>query len=192
MYSHSKPSSEGVEEGLRSLFGPRPWQHTSRRSILSGTLAALLLLLNTEAFAKDGAQSVSGETVLLIGASGAIGQFVTRVLESRGCKVRGLTRYPKEAREKLGTSVEWVGGDLLKPETLSDDAFFRKLLAGVDRVIRRHHHRYHPSRAAAAAERAPPRGERRFLAFAAWGRASMRAWGSRVDIRKNLRGTAPP
>ena len=113
--------------------------HVSRRGALSGILAYVMLLATRNSVADEGKSTLgAGETVLLVGASGAIGQFVTRALESRGCKVRGLTRYPKEAREQLSSSVEWVGGDLLKDEILQDDAFFRKLVSGADRVSSLH------------------------------------------------------
>ena len=97
----------------------------------------LLMFTSSSGATGDASPSGTGETVLLIGASGAIGQFVTRALEARGCKVRGLTRYPEKAKEQLGASVEWVGGDLLENDVLDDPSFFRKLLAGADRVAPR-------------------------------------------------------
>jgi hypothetical protein len=107
----------------------------SRKDIISGLLISLIGLFVQNSQAENGGISgKAGETVLLIGASGAIGQYVTRDLKKRGCKVRGLTRFPKEAKEQLGDYVDWIGGDLLKPETLEDKNFFRNLVAGVDRV----------------------------------------------------------
>ena len=113
---------------------------TPRPTFLSAALATILLLITTNTFADDSSPDLTGagETVLLVGASGAIGQYVTQLLQSRGCKVRGLTRYPDKARKELGVTVEWVGGDLRRPEILQDDAYFRRLVSGADRVHSQH------------------------------------------------------
>jgi len=69
------------------------------------------------------------ERILVAGATGRTGRFVVEDLLRTGHKVRGLTRNPDSARERLGSDVEWVGGDVKDPASLAP------LYSGVDRVI---------------------------------------------------------
>jgi uncharacterized protein YbjT (DUF2867 family) len=68
--------------------------------------------------------AVAGDTayvpeVLVVGATGATGQLVVRQLLLRQCRVRVLVRDLYTATlNKLGTSVTYCQGDLLKPDTL--------------------------------------------------------------------------
>jgi uncharacterized protein YbjT (DUF2867 family) len=64
--------------------------------------------------------------ILLTGANGFIGRALVPLLLSRGKKLRCLYRKPWG---QAPTTVEAVGGDLLKPETL------RSVLEGVDTVF---------------------------------------------------------
>jgi len=59
-------------------------------------------------------------TILVTGATGTVGQHVTKLLVQRGAFVRALTRNPERARAKLPKGVEIATGDLMKPETLED------------------------------------------------------------------------
>ena len=94
----------------------------TRRTLLLQTAASVPVLL---AGAQQAGAAESG-TVLVLGASGGIGQYVCAELLRRGYKVRGFTRRPAEAQEELkrsstyelaiseslDSSIEWVRGDL--------------------------------------------------------------------------------
>jgi uncharacterized protein YbjT (DUF2867 family) len=56
-------------------------------------------------------------TILVTGATGAIGRHVVDQLAQAGAQVRALTRNPSAAN--LPDSVEVIQGDLARPETLS-------------------------------------------------------------------------
>jgi hypothetical protein len=82
---------------------------TTRRTLLLQTAAAVPVLL---AGAQQASAAESG-TVLVLGASGGIGQYVCTELLKKGYRVRGFTRRPAEAQEELkGSSIQWVRGDL--------------------------------------------------------------------------------
>mmetsp|Transcript_45638 Transcript_45638/g.111112 ORF Transcript_45638/g.111112 Transcript_45638/m.111112 type:complete len:344 (-) Transcript_45638:91-1122(-) len=93
---------------------------------------ALYHALPSEARAAEG--STRG-TVLVVGATGAIGQTVCQQLLGEGYAVRALTRRTnlsdREGREDAGWTgqVKWVVGDLTKPQSL------RGLFKGVDKVV---------------------------------------------------------
>ena len=75
------------------------------------------------------AAAEESNTVLVLGATGLIGQYVTKELRARGYRVRGLTRRVEEAKASLGSDgVEWVQGDLMEPSSLAG------VMSGVDKV----------------------------------------------------------
>lgn len=59
-------------------------------------------------------------TILVTGATGTVGQHVTKLLVERGGSVRALTRNLERARPKMPEGVQMVTGDLMKPETLQE------------------------------------------------------------------------
>ncbi|MFI8943948.1 NAD(P)H-binding protein [Streptomyces syringium] len=63
-------------------------------------------------------QAGSDVTILVTGATGALGRHVVERLRQAGRTVRALTRTPGEATGLPG-DVEVVGGDLTKPQTLA-------------------------------------------------------------------------
>jgi uncharacterized protein YbjT (DUF2867 family) len=69
-----------------------------------------------------------------VGATGSIGQATCMELLNKGYKVRGLTRRSADVMEGYAKKNEWIGkvewvvGDLKKPETLADG------VKGVDKV----------------------------------------------------------
>ncbi|MBK7616731.1 MAG: SDR family oxidoreductase [Burkholderiales bacterium] len=67
--------------------------------------------------------------VLVVGASGALGQPVIRQLLARGVAVRGLCRHPEAAAALAAAGAEIVAGDL------TDRASLERALAGVTRVL---------------------------------------------------------
>jgi NAD(P)H dehydrogenase (quinone) len=66
--------------------------------------------------------------ILVIGAAGFVGAAVAQQLLADGFAVRGLARDLDKARKKLGSQVEWIGGDF------NDLNLLEKALAGVDGV----------------------------------------------------------
>jgi len=94
---------------VRSALEAGDAADTTRRTLLLQTAAAVPVLL---AGAQQADAAESG-TVLVLGASGGIGQHVCTELLKKGYKVRGFTRRPAEAQEELkGSSIQWVRGDL--------------------------------------------------------------------------------
>lgn len=61
--------------------------------------------------------------ILITGASGYVGSHLTKRLVTEGYKVRALvrnTQYAHKERRLEGLEIEWVEGDVTKPETLVD------------------------------------------------------------------------
>lgn len=58
------------------------------------------------------------ETILVIGATGMLGEPVARQLVANGYTVRVLTRNPDKAKEKFGKSFEIFEGDVEQPDSL--------------------------------------------------------------------------
>ncbi len=59
-------------------------------------------------------QQGNQRTALVIGATGAIGDAVTRSLVARGWQVRALTRRPPANRpQDCGNGVQWIAGDAM-------------------------------------------------------------------------------
>jgi hypothetical protein len=106
---------------------------SARRALILQTAAAAssLLAADTSALAADG----KGEVVLVVGATGGIGQYATFNLLQRGYKVRGVTRRdkdPKFLNQIKGTyleEVEWVHGDL------NDKASLAPAVRGAKKII---------------------------------------------------------
>ena len=67
--------------------------------------------------------------ILVTGATGTVGSEVVRQLVASGERPRAFVRDPRTAREMLGPGVDYVAGDLDRPETLP------VALTGVDRVF---------------------------------------------------------
>jgi uncharacterized protein YbjT (DUF2867 family) len=67
-------------------------------------------------------------TILITGATGAVGRHVIAALVDSGEDVRALTRDPQKAG--LPSGIEVVAGDMTDPATLGDRVF-----AGVDRAF---------------------------------------------------------
>ena len=57
--------------------------------------------------------------ILMIGATGNIGSEVARHLVAKGVEVRALVRDVAKAEAMLGSKVQWVTGDLSRPETVA-------------------------------------------------------------------------
>lgn len=72
---------------------------------------------------------VSGELILVAGATGALGREVIRELKARGHCVRAMARSWERLESLRGLADERVVADALKPETL------RGAVDGVDRVF---------------------------------------------------------
>ena len=58
-------------------------------------------------------------TLLVIGATGMLGQPVVRHALKAGWKVRVLARNPQQAQQRFGDSVEIVQGDVTDEASLS-------------------------------------------------------------------------
>jgi uncharacterized protein YbjT (DUF2867 family) len=67
--------------------------------------------------------------ILVTGATGTIGSQVFRRLAAAGERPRAFVRDPEAARARLGAQLDYVVGDLERPETVEAG------LAGVDRVF---------------------------------------------------------
>lgn len=57
-------------------------------------------------------------TILVVGATGILGEPVARQLQKDGYSVRVLTRNPERARTKLGGSFDFIRGDVLDISSL--------------------------------------------------------------------------
>ncbi|MBX3636243.1 MAG: SDR family oxidoreductase [Rubrivivax sp.] len=67
--------------------------------------------------------------VLVVGATGALGRPVVRLLRERGVPVRALCRHPEQAADLAALGAEVVAGDL------TDAASLQRACAGVQRVL---------------------------------------------------------
>ena len=75
-----------------------------------------------------------GETVLVVGATGGVGQLVTAKLIEKGYKVKVAVRSKEKAALLFGDAVEAVIADTRSPEGLP------ALLEGKDKRVPHHHH----------------------------------------------------
>lgn len=69
------------------------------------------------------------QRVLVIGASGALGRPVVKLLRERGVAVRALCRHPEQAADLAALGAEVVAGDLTEPGSIE------RALAGCTRVL---------------------------------------------------------
>jgi uncharacterized protein YbjT (DUF2867 family) len=76
----------------------------------------------------DGDMSAAPQ-VLVVGATGALGRPVVRLLRARGVPVRALTRHPERADDLAALGAEVFAGDL------TDAASLHRACAGVQRVL---------------------------------------------------------
>ena len=67
--------------------------------------------------------------VLVVGATGALGRPVVRLLRERGVPVRALCRHPEQAADLAALGAEVVAGDL------TDAASLQRACTGVQRVL---------------------------------------------------------
>lgn len=67
--------------------------------------------------------------VLVVGATGALGRPVVRLLRERGVPVRALSRHPEKAADLAALGADVVAGDL------TDIASLQRACAGVQRVL---------------------------------------------------------
>lgn len=67
--------------------------------------------------------------VLVVGATGALGRPVVRLLRERGVAVRALNRHPEQASDLAALGAEVVQGDLIDPASL------RRACTGVTCVL---------------------------------------------------------
>jgi uncharacterized protein YbjT (DUF2867 family) len=72
-------------------------------------VCAVLLLA---AVAASSGYAEDGELVLVAGATGGTGRHVVTELSARSYRVRAFVRDIDEAREKLGTDIDFVAGDV--------------------------------------------------------------------------------
>jgi len=69
------------------------------------------------------------QKVLVVGATGALGRPVVKLLLQRGVAVRALNRHPEQAADLQDLGAEVVAGDL------TDEASLRRACQGVTRVL---------------------------------------------------------
>ena len=69
------------------------------------------------------------KTVLVAGASGKLGRYITAEAKSQGYTVFAMSRDPQRAKENSDGEYEWVFGDV------RDTATLRAAIAGADYVI---------------------------------------------------------
>lgn len=67
--------------------------------------------------------------ILVVGATGALGRPVVRLLRERGVPVRALCRHPERAADLAALGAETLAGDLTDADSL------RRACAGVQRVL---------------------------------------------------------
>ncbi len=68
-------------------------------------------------------------TILVVGASGALGRPVVQMLRAKGLAVRALSRHPEQAVDLAGLGAEVVAGDLADPISIE------RACTGVTRVL---------------------------------------------------------
>ncbi len=73
---------------------------------------------STDKHPDTGASAMSGQLILLTGATGYIGGRLLKKLEEAGHRVRCLTRRPEELEGRLGARSESVYADMFEPESL--------------------------------------------------------------------------
>lgn len=67
--------------------------------------------------------------VLVVGATGALGRPVVRLLRERGVSVRALARHPERAADLAALGAEVMAGDLVDADSL------RRACTGAERVL---------------------------------------------------------
>jgi uncharacterized protein YbjT (DUF2867 family) len=72
---------------------------------------------------------VTAARILVVGATGALGRPVVRMLRERGVPVRALNRHPEQASDLAALGAETVAGDLTDADSL------RRACSGVQRVL---------------------------------------------------------
>ena len=102
---------------------------TTRRAVLQGLAVLPLAAIGTQP-AEAAPSSAAGETVLVIGARGYIGEYVVAELTRQGAKVRALTRDANAPKDGTFSDVQWIAGNLNQPETITAD-----LVKGTSRII---------------------------------------------------------
>lgn len=85
----------------------------TRRSVVSGLLAVSLAARQRAAYAADAGR------VLVVGATGKVGQVVARMLRERGLPVTALARDETRARVALPAGIDIAVGDLRQGATLA-------------------------------------------------------------------------
>ncbi|KAJ1484912.1 hypothetical protein T484DRAFT_1795400, partial [Baffinella frigidus] len=108
------------------LSGSTP--SSARRAILQGLAVLPLAALGT--LPATAAPAGAGETVLVVGARGYIGEYVVAELQRQGARVRALTRDANPPKEGVFGDVDWMIGDLNKPATITAD-----VVKGASRII---------------------------------------------------------
>jgi len=66
--------------------------------------------------------SKPNKSVLILGATGGFGSAITQAMAGNGWQVRALSREPKASPQTSDANINWVTGDLDKPESLYDAA----------------------------------------------------------------------
>jgi uncharacterized protein YbjT (DUF2867 family) len=94
-----------------------------RNLIFSGAgLAAAALAPRLVGVAYGAVGTVTAQdTVLVAGATGAIGKLVVQLLLEQGAKVRALSRNPAAAK-KAEPRADWAAGDFLDPKSIENAA----------------------------------------------------------------------
>jgi len=60
----------------------------------------------------------AADTVVVAGATGRLGAWLLPELKAAGFTVRGMTRDPEQARQRVGSGYEWVQADVRDPASL--------------------------------------------------------------------------
>ncbi|KAL5989730.1 hypothetical protein ACLOJK_010624 [Asimina triloba] len=67
----------------------------------------------------------TSDVVLVVGATGGVGQRVVDVLRKKGIPVRVLVRNEEKAKKMLGPDIDLIVGDITKESTLAPEYFKR-------------------------------------------------------------------